>query len=104
MRDFFHNYDPVFFVSHIDGDCVNNKEGRLEGDALYVTVKVKASDNAVIFINGKEAEYDASTHIFSSEVALYNHRNTLCAIDQKNGYRAEIVVYWLRDAVTLGSC
>jgi hypothetical protein len=78
---------------------VNNKEGRLEGDALYVTVKVKASDNAVIFINGKEAEYDASTHIFSSEVALYNHRNTLCAIDQKNGYRAEIVVYWLRDAV-----
>ena len=99
MHDFFHNYDPVFFVSHIDGDCVNNKEGRLEGDALYVTATVKASDNSVITINGKDAEYDPSAHTFSAEVALYNHRNTICAIDKNNGYRAEIVVYWLREAV-----
>ena len=27
MRDFFRNYDPVYFVSHIDGDCVNERDG-----------------------------------------------------------------------------
>ena len=53
MRDFFHNYDPIFFISHIDGDCLNSKEGRLEGDALYITAKVKAADNAAVTINGK---------------------------------------------------
>ena len=74
MRDFFHNYDPVFFVSHIDGDCINNKEGRLDGDALYVTAKVKAADNAVITINGKEAVYDEAEHTYSAEIALYNYR------------------------------
>lgn len=99
MRDFFHNYDPVFFISHIDGDCINNKEGRLTDEALYITARVKASDNAEITINGIPAIYDAKTHVFSAEIALYNYRNTLCAIDTKNGYRAEIVVYWLKDAV-----
>ena len=42
MRDFFHNYDPVYFVSNIDGDFVNGFDGRVEGDVLYITAKVKA--------------------------------------------------------------
>ena len=98
MRDFFHNYDPIFFVSHIDGDCLNNYEGRIEGDALVITAKVKAADNAVVTINGKEAVYDEVEHTYSAEISLYNYRNTLCAIDTKNGYRAEIVIYWLKNA------
>ncbi len=99
MRDFFHNYDPVFFISHIDGDCLNEKEGRLADGVLYITAKVKAADNAEIEINGRPADYDEKTHTFSAEIPLYNYRNTLCAVDKKNGYRAEIVVFWLKDAV-----
>ena len=99
MRDFFHNYDPVFFVSHIDGDCLNNKEGVLKDGALYITAKVKAADNAVITINGIPAEYNEEEHTYSATLPLYNYRNTLCAIDTKNGYRAEIVVFWLREAI-----
>lgn len=98
MRDFFHNYDPIFFVSHIDGDCINSKEGRLEGDVLYVTATVKAADNAAVTINGKEATYDKEQHTYSAEIPLYNYRNTLYAIDTRNGYRAEIVIYWLKNA------
>ena len=56
MRDFFHNYDPVYFVSHIDGDCVNARDGKMEGDALILHVTVKAADNAEITINGIPAE------------------------------------------------
>ena len=70
----------------------------LDGDALYITAKVKAADNAVITINGKEAKYDEAEHTYSAEIPLYNYRNTLCAIDTKNGYRAEIVVFWLKNA------
>lgn len=97
MRDFFHKHDPIFFVSHIDGDCINSKEGRLDGEALVIRAVVKAADNAVITINGKPAVYDGATHSFSAEVSLYNYRNTLTAIDTKNGYRADIVVFWLRE-------
>lgn len=98
MRDFFHNYNPVFFTSHIDGDCISNYEGRLDGDALYIKATVKASDNAKITINGLDAKYDEAEHIYTAEIPLYNYRNTLCAIDTKNGYREEIVVYWLKNA------
>ena len=99
MRDFFHNYDPVFFTSHIDGDCVNARDGRLEGDILYVRAKVKAADNAVITINGIPAEFDPEDYTFSAEIPLYTYRNTLYAIDSKNGYRAEIVIYKILDTL-----
>jgi len=98
MRDFFHNYDPIFFVSHIDGDCLNDSEGRVEGDALYVTATVKGAGNAVVTINGIDAVYNQEERSYSAEVPLYNYRNTLYAIDSKNGHRAEIVVYRLKNA------
>lgn len=99
MRDFFHNYDPVFFSSHIDGDCVNANDGRLDGDVLYIRAKVKAADNAVITINGVPAEFDPEDYTFSAEIPLYTYRNTLYAIDSKNGYRAEIVIYKILDTL-----
>ncbi len=34
MRDFFHNYAPVYYVSNIDGDFANGFDGRLEGDGV----------------------------------------------------------------------
>lgn len=99
MRDFFRNYDPVYFASHIDGDCVNAKDGRMEGEALILPVKIKAADNAVITVNGIPAVLDKSDYTFRAEVPLYNYRNTLCAIDSKNGYRAEIVVFRMLDTL-----
>ena len=99
MRDFFHNYDPIYFVSNIDGDFVNGFDGRVEGDVLYITAKVKAADNAVVTINGIPTVFDETDYTFVAEVPLYTYRNTLCAIDSKNGYRAEIVVYKKLDTV-----
>ena len=99
MRDFFRHYDPVYFVSHIDGDCVNTLDGRMEGDALILPVRVKAADNAEITINGIPAILDKSDYTFRAEVPLYNYRNTLCAIDSKNGYRAEILVFRILDVL-----
>ena len=98
MRDFFHNYDPVFFKFPIDGDCLNAKDGVERDGVLYIKPIVKAADNAEITVNGIPATYDADAHTYTAEIPLRHFRNTLVAIDKKNGYRAEIVVYKLRDA------
>ena len=90
MRDFFHNYDPVFFAFPIDGDCLNAHDGVLKDGVLYVKPIVKAADNAEIIINGIPAEYDAVAHTYTAELPLCHFRNTLVAIDRKN------VTHWSR--------
>ena len=99
MRDFFHNYDPVFFQFPIDGDCLNRYDGKEKDGALYIPVRIKAADNAQITVNDIPAIFDPITYTYEAVVPLYSYRNTLWAIDSKNGYRAEIVVYRLHDPV-----
>lgn len=99
MRDFFHNYDPVFFQFPIDGDCLNRYDGEEKDGVLYIPVRVKAADNACITVNDIPAVYDPETYTYEVTVPLHSYRNTLWAIDSKNGYRAEIVVYKLHDPV-----
>ncbi len=97
MRDFFHVNDPVSFAFPIDGDCLNINDGRVEGDALYVKVKVRAAENAQIKVNGVPAVYDDSEKLYTAEIPVWGFRNTLYAIDSYNGARADIVVYRLND-------
>lgn len=98
MRDFFHRHDPVSFLSHIDGDCINLNDGHFADNIFYIPVKLKAASNAQITVNGIPAVLDKSDYTFRAEVPLFGYRNTLCAIDKANGYRAEIVVYRVLEA------
>ena len=99
MRDFFHTYDPVSFVFPIDGDCLTVKDGRLEDSILYVPVKVRAAEDADLTICGIKAVYNWETRLFEAEVPLYSYRTTLSAIDAYNGYRADVVVYKMKDPI-----
>ena len=99
MRDFFHTSDPVHFVFPIDGDCLNRYDGCEKDGVLTVPVTVWAPYNANVTVNGIPAVYDPDKKLFCADVPLYNHRNTLTAVDSVGGYRAEIVVYRFRDAV-----
>ncbi len=99
MRDFFHTYDPVSFVFPIDGDCLNCHDGREEDGVLYITVKIRAAENADLKINGKPALFDPEARLYYLEVPIYGYRNTLTAIDAYNGYRADVVVYKLYDPI-----
>ncbi len=98
MRDFFHFHDPVSFAFPIDGDCLNKFDGREEGEALVICVKIRAAENARISVNGREAVFCEKEKLYKADIPLYNFRNTLSAIDAKNGARADIVVYKMRDA------
>ena len=97
MRDFFHVCDPVSFVFPIDGDCLNCHDGTLEDGVLYITVKIRAAENAVLKINGKPAQFDPEARLYYARVPIYGYRTTLTAIDSYNGYRADAVVYRLND-------
>jgi len=97
MRDFFHKYDPVSFVFPIDGDCLDTSDGHTEDEALYITPKIRAAENADITINGRKAAYDPDTRLYTAEIPLYGYRNTITAIDAHNGARADIVVYRLHN-------
>lgn len=99
MRDFFHTYDPVSFVFPIDGDCLNCHDGRVEDGVLYITVKIRAAENADLRINGQPAAFDPEARLYYREVPIYGYRNTLTAIDAYNGYRADVVVYKLYDPI-----
>ncbi len=79
MNKYFHRDAPIYFVNFIDGDCVNEHDGRLDGDALTVPVTVKAAEGKDIFINGKRATY--SDGLYSAEVSLCGYRNTVVATD-----------------------
>ena len=99
MRDFFHFHDPVSFVFPIDGDCLNLHDGVMEDDALTITVKVRAAENASLTVNNRPAVYDSEQRLYLAQIPLYNFRNTLYAVDAKNGARADIAVYKLHNPV-----
>lgn len=99
MRDFFHVCDPVSFVFPIDGDCLNRYDGREEDGVLYITVKIRAAENADLRINGQPAAFDPEARLYYREVPVYGYRTTLTAIDAYNGYRADAVVYRLNDPI-----
>ena len=64
MRDFFHTTDPVSFVFPIDGDCLGPLDGREDGGTVYITVKIRAAENASVTVNGKPAAYDADRRLY----------------------------------------
>ena len=93
MRDFFNASAPVHFTFPIDGDFLNRYDGVEKDGSLTVKVRLKAPFDAELSVNGIPCDRDAETGEYSCDVVLDHFRNTLAAVDRKNGYRAEIRVY-----------
>ncbi len=94
MRDFFKRNQPLYFVFPIDGDCVNEHDGRRTGkDSVTFSAVVHAPADAEVYIEGKRAEF--SDGLYRADVTVHGHRNTLTAEDRTNGTACRIVVYHL---------
>ena len=93
MRDFFKTTEPVHFVFPIDGDFLNRYDGCEDADGLHLTVRLKAPFDAELYVNETPCTFDRETGEYSCEVNITHYRDTLVAVDKKNGYRAEIVVF-----------
>ena len=59
------------FVFPVDGDCLNSRDGDLNGNTLTFTVKVKAPEGHEVYICGKKAGYDGEFYTAEAEIAGY---------------------------------
>ncbi len=93
MRDVFKRSQPISFVFPIDGDCVNERDGRMDGGGVTLSAAVRAPAGADVFIDGKKAEFVDG--LYRADVTVRGYRNTLTAEDRTNGTDCKIAVYSL---------
>ena len=96
-KDYFKNGNKINFVFPIDGDCVNEHDGFLKDGKLFVKAKVKANDNADIYINNIKATKNGE--LFEADVEAVGYRNTVVAVDKNDSEAfAKVAVYKLDGA------
>ncbi len=79
MNRYFHRDNPLYFVFPINGDCINENDGRVEGDTLFLPVIINAPEGKTITVNGVEATYVDGK--YKAEVGVVGYRTTFVATD-----------------------
>ena len=83
------------FISPIDGDMLNERDGVVVGDQLVVSVTVSAETGHEISINGKTAVYREG--FYTAEVYLGGYSNNIVAFDKTTGSKDAIIIYKLNN-------
>ncbi len=97
MKDYYQGEDPFFFRFPIEGDCLNQYDGEETPRGLKIEVAICGRPDGDILINGKPATKNGSFYL--CPVRLKWGKNILSLQDQTSGFRSEISVYRLRNAV-----
>jgi len=97
MKDYLMKNAPIRFANWIDGDCVNERDGKKIENGIEIPVAVEAPANCEVFLNGKPMEYANGT--YHATVQIFGYRNTLLAEDRTNGTDAKIVLLYIPYAV-----
>ena len=85
------------FLFPVDGDCLNERDGKAEGGKLTVSVKVRAEKGHEIYICGKKAELCGE--YYTADAEIFGYRNTITAHDKTSGECEKISVFKLYDVV-----
>ena len=85
------------FVFPFDGDCLNERDGILDGNTLMVTAVISAPEGHEVYVCGNKAEFDGEN--YKAQVKIEGYRNTLCAYDKTSGENVNIAVFKLDDVV-----
>ncbi|MEA4889367.1 MAG: hypothetical protein VB070_07880 [Clostridiaceae bacterium] len=85
---------PFQVISPMDGDMLNERDGRLEDGCLLTEIQIQAPAGSAITVNqvpavGMNGRYTAA-------IRLRSYRNVLQISDTASGYTEKIVIYWLR--------
>ena len=97
MSNYFMKDKPIYFVSPINGDCVNVRDGMPSDGGINIPVTVKAPENCDVYINGEKAIH--SDGLYRVRVNISGYRTTLLAEDRTNGNECKIAVYYMPDTV-----
>lgn len=87
----------IKFLSPIDGDMLNERDGAFKDGRLAINVSLSAEQGHEITVNGKAAV--GSDGIYSAEVTLDGYSNAITAADKTSGDTEKITVYHLKNIV-----
>ena len=85
----------IKLLSPVDGDMLNEFDGKAENGSLITPVKVQAPSGTKIRINGIDAKY--ADNMFIAYVPLKDYKNILEVNDVTTGSRQSITVFWLKN-------
>jgi hypothetical protein len=85
----------IKFLSPIDGDMLNEYDGKAENGCLTTPVKVKASPGSKIRINNIDAKF--IDNMFIADVLLKDYKNVIEVSDENTGKKHSITIFWLKN-------
>ena len=97
MRDYFMNDASVRFQNFIDGDCVNSRDGVVEGDALMLPITVKTTHGCEVCVNSISMT-ESDCGVYSATVPLFGYRNTITAENRTENTSSHITLFRMLNA------
>jgi hypothetical protein len=89
--------NSIKFLSPVDGDMLNELDGKVNNGCLVTPVRIQASPGAKIKINSVDAKFSDNT--FVTDVQLKDYKNIIEVVDENTGNSQIITVFWLKNYV-----
>ena len=89
--------NSIKFLSPVDGDMLNELDGKVNNGCLVTPVRIQASPGAKIKINSVYAKFSDNT--FVTDVQLKDYKNIIEVVDENTGNSQIITVFWLKNYV-----
>ena len=58
MKDYLMKNAPIRFANRIDGDCVNERDGKKIENGIEIPITVEAPAGCEVVLNGKPMSYE----------------------------------------------
>ncbi len=97
MRDYFHENSPTRFVFPIDGDHVNENDGRASETGVTFTALVHATPHCTVTINGTPAE--ELDGVYRAEITVTEGETRLTARNECDKTEDTVAVFYLPRAM-----
>jgi hypothetical protein len=89
--------NKITFLCPVDGDMLNEYDGVASFGCLRINVKLSASLNRTLMINGILADYNDG--IYQADINLKDYENVIEITDMLSGEKQSIIVFWLKNIV-----
>ncbi len=87
----------IDFIFPINGDCINERDGRRFEDGVAFVASVRAPEGADVYINSKKAVFEDG--VYRAEAVVCDYKNSMLAEDRTNNTECRIDVYYFPDAI-----
>lgn len=85
----------IKFLSPIDGDMLNEYDGKVSDGSLVTKVRIAAPAGTILNVNGVKATYNNG--IFQADVPLKHYENVIEIFEGNKGIKKSIKVFWLKN-------